>query len=44
MHYDAPWFFGADRMQLPIWLLVVMHASGLFEDIVLPQVRGSVVV
>lgn len=40
MHYDAPWFFGADRMQLPIWLLVVMHASGLFEDIVLPQIQG----
>ncbi|EGD82603.1 hypothetical protein PTSG_11983 [Salpingoeca rosetta] len=40
MHYDAPWFWGADRMQYPIWLLVVMHASGLFHDIDLPQIQG----
>eukprot|EP01147_Barroeca_monosierra_P003795 gene3794-8373_t len=40
MHYDAPWFFGADRMTVPIWLLVVMHASGLFHNITVPQIQG----
>ena len=32
VHTDIPEFLGADRSQLPMWLLVVMHHSGLFED------------
>lgn len=32
LHTDIPEFLGADRSQLPMWLLVVMHHSGLFED------------
>eukprot|EP00056_Hartaetosiga_gracilis_P004595 m.76446 g.76446 ORF g.76446 m.76446 type:complete len:450 (-) comp11881_c0_seq1:53-1402(-) len=40
MHYDAPWFWGADRTTVPIWLLVVMHASGLFEKETVPQIQG----
>jgi hypothetical protein len=32
VHTDIPEFLGADRTQLPMWLLVVMHHSGLFED------------
>jgi hypothetical protein len=30
VHTDIPGFLGADRSQLPMWLLVVMHHSGLF--------------
>lgn len=32
VHTDIPEFLGADRSQLPMWLLVVMHHSRLFED------------
>lgn len=32
VHTDIPEFIGADRTQLPMWLLVVMHHSGLFDD------------
>jgi len=32
VHTDIPEFLGADRSQLPMWLLVVMHHSGLFAD------------
>ncbi len=32
IHTDIPEFLGADRTQLPMWLLVVMHHSGLFAD------------
>jgi hypothetical protein len=31
VHTDVPAFRGAERNQLPSWLLVVMHHSGLFE-------------
>lgn len=30
-HTDVPEFRGAARHQLPLWLLVVMHHSGIFE-------------
>jgi len=32
VHTDIPEFLGADSSQLPMWLLVVMHHAGLFED------------
>ena len=32
VHTDVPEFIGADRKRLPLWLLVVMHHSRLFED------------
>lgn len=32
VHTDVPEFIGADRRRVPLWLLVVMHHSGLFED------------
>jgi hypothetical protein len=32
VHTDIPEFLGADRTQLPAWLLVAMHHSGLFDD------------
>lgn len=38
IHYDTPWFFGADRRNLPLWLLVAMRTSGLFNDISINQV------
>lgn len=31
-HTDVPEFRGANRKELPEWLLVAMHHSGLFED------------
>jgi hypothetical protein len=31
VHTDVPAFRGAERNQVPSWLLVVMHHSGLFE-------------
>jgi hypothetical protein len=40
MHYDLPWFYGADRWDFPGWFLVAMHSSGLFDDIRIPQVQG----
>eukprot|EP00164_Ancoracysta_twista_P007124 GFYU01010061.1.p1 GENE.GFYU01010061.1~~GFYU01010061.1.p1 ORF type:complete len:448 (-),score=113.95 GFYU01010061.1:78-1388(-) len=40
MHYDAPWFFGADRFDFPVWLLVAMERSSLFEHLRIPQVQG----
>jgi hypothetical protein len=32
VHTDVPEFVGADRRRYPLWLLVVMHHSGLFAD------------
>ena len=32
VHTDVPEFRGANRKNLPQWLLVVMHHSGLFDD------------
>lgn len=40
MHLNVPYFWGADRNQLPHWLLVLMKSSKLFEDIFIPQVQG----
>ncbi len=36
VHTDVPEFRGANRKQVPQWLLVVMHHSGLFEDYRMP--------
>ncbi len=33
IHIDVPEFSGADRSITPQWLLVIMRASGLFEDL-----------
>lgn len=40
MHLDIPYFWGADRKNIPHWLLVLMKQSGLFEDKFIPQVQG----
>ena len=40
MHFDAPWFWGADRFDFPIWLLVAMQWSELWEDRRIHQVQG----
>lgn len=41
MHYDLPWFQGgANRFNLPQWLLLAMAGSGLWQDELLPQVQG----
>ena len=40
MHFDAPYFWGASRFQLPQWLLVVMDQSGLFADRAIKQIQG----
>jgi hypothetical protein len=40
MHLDVPYFFGADRTTIPQWLLVVMKQSGLFDDLVIPDIKG----
>jgi hypothetical protein len=39
LHLDAPYFKGASRFQLPVWLLAVMKFSGLFEDAFVHQVQ-----
>lgn len=36
IHIDVPEFAGADRSITPQWLLVIMRASGLFEDLRVP--------
>lgn len=40
MHLDAPYFWGASRFTLPIWLVVVMQFSGLWEQYRVHQVQG----
>lgn len=41
MHYDLPWFKnGANRFNLPQWLLLAMAGSGLWADEAMPQVQG----
>ncbi|KRX03621.1 hypothetical protein PPERSA_04173 [Pseudocohnilembus persalinus] len=40
LHYDTPWFYGADRNEFPLWLLVAMRTSGLYDDIAINQVQG----
>jgi hypothetical protein len=40
IHIDVPEFAGADRSITPQWLLVVMRASGLFEDLRVPITTG----
>jgi len=38
-HIDAPYFWGASRMDIPQWLLVVMVFSNLFKDKFIDQVQ-----
>ena len=40
IHIDVPEFVGAERSITPQWLLVVMRASGLFEDLRVPITTG----
>lgn len=40
VHIDVPEFAGAERAITPQWLLVVMRASGLFEDLRVPITTG----
>lgn len=40
VHIDVPEFTGAERSITPQWLLVVMRASGLFEDLRVPITTG----
>ena len=40
VHIDVPEFAGADRSITPQWLLVIMRASGLFEDLRVPITTG----
>ncbi len=39
-HTDVPAFVGVDRSQYPVWLLVTMLKSGLFERWYVPSVTG----
>ena len=40
MHLNVPYFWSADRNNLPQWLLVLMKRSRLFNNIFIPQVQG----
>ena len=40
VHTDVPEFRGANRLQLPQWLMVVMHHSGRFEGWRMPIATG----
>lgn len=40
LHYDTPWFTGADRLSLPSWLLVVMEQSKLYSKYRVPMIQG----
>ena len=40
VHTDVPEFRGANRKNMPQWLLVVMHHSGLFDEWRLPIATG----
>lgn len=40
MHLDLPYFWNADRRNIPHWLLVLMKKSNLFNDRFIPQVQG----
>jgi len=40
VHIDVPEFAGAERSITPQWLLVIMRASGLFEDLRVPIATG----
>jgi hypothetical protein len=40
MHLDIPYFWTADRKNIPHWLLVVMKRSKLFDHLFIPQVQG----
>jgi hypothetical protein len=40
IHIDVPEFAGADRSITPQWLLVIMRAAGLFEDLRVPITTG----
>lgn len=40
VHTDVPEFRGANRKEIPQWLLVVMHHSGLFDEYRMPIATG----
>lgn len=40
VHTDVPEFRGANRLELPQWLMVVMHHSGCFADWSMPIATG----
>ena len=40
VHTDVPEFRGANRKELPEWLLVVMHHCGLFDQWRMPIVTA----
>lgn len=40
MHLDLPYFWNADRRNIPHWLLILMKKSNLFNDRFIPQVQG----
>lgn len=40
MHYDAPYFLTGGRFDIPIWLLVAMQFSGLWEAQRVHQIQG----
>jgi hypothetical protein len=40
VHTDVPEFRGANRRELPQWLMVVMRHSGLFDDWYMPIATG----
>ncbi|CAF1011998.1 unnamed protein product [Brachionus calyciflorus] len=40
MHLDIPYFWGADRKNIPHWLLSLMKQSSLFDEHFIPQVQG----
>ena len=40
MHLDLPYFWNADRRNIPHWLLILMKKSTLFNDRFIPQVQG----
>ncbi len=40
VHIDVPEFAGAERSITPQWLLVIMRACGLFEDLRVPIATG----
>ena len=40
LHLDSSFFYGASRFLYPLWLLVVMYESGLYEELKIPQIQA----
>ena len=40
LHLDSAFFHGASRFLFPLWLLVSMYESGIYEDRRIPQVQA----